>query len=133
MGKDTQFQPGESGNPNGRPKGRRSLSTVIQDILSDPKFIEKLNGKVADDLKRADPDFQSTPIEAIVTAAVIESINPLLPVSDRNKAREWLAKFGYGTKVDVTSGGKRIEQAPVVISPIAARQASDAPAEAEAS
>lgn len=28
------FQPGQSGNPNGRPKGRRNFTTVLEEILS---------------------------------------------------------------------------------------------------
>ena len=31
-GKDTQFKPGESGNSDGRPKGRKSFKTIIQEI-----------------------------------------------------------------------------------------------------
>src|SRR5664280_3740012 len=72
MGADTQFKPGESGNPDGRPKGRQSLSTTIQEMLDDPKFIEKLNSTIQEKVKQADPDFQGTPMKAIITTAIIE-------------------------------------------------------------
>ena len=31
--KDTQFKPGQSGNPNGRPKGARNLKTEIREVM----------------------------------------------------------------------------------------------------
>ncbi len=31
--KDTQFKPGQSGNPKGRPKGSRNLSTIVANAL----------------------------------------------------------------------------------------------------
>ena len=33
--KHTRFAPGQSGNPNGRPKGARNLKTIIQGALSE--------------------------------------------------------------------------------------------------
>ena len=32
--KHTQFKPGQSGNPKGRPKGRRNLATEINEVLN---------------------------------------------------------------------------------------------------
>ena len=34
--KHTRFQPGRSGNPRGRPKGSRSLATLVADALDKP-------------------------------------------------------------------------------------------------
>ena len=42
--KETQFQPGKSGNPRGRPKGTRPLGSVLQRIL-EQKVVVKENGK----------------------------------------------------------------------------------------
>jgi len=33
-GEATRFKPGESGNPNGRPKGKKNLKTVLVELLS---------------------------------------------------------------------------------------------------
>lgn len=33
--RDTKFKKGQSGNPNGRPKGAKNKSTVLNEILSD--------------------------------------------------------------------------------------------------
>jgi hypothetical protein len=32
--KENQFKPGQSGNPNGRPKGRKNLSTDLREEMS---------------------------------------------------------------------------------------------------
>jgi hypothetical protein len=42
--KGTQFGPGKSGNPKGRPKGSRSVGAILQDILR-PKIAVTENGK----------------------------------------------------------------------------------------
>ena len=47
MAKDTKFQPGESGNPEGRPKGSKNWSTILLAALKDdvPELIEKTKEK----------------------------------------------------------------------------------------
>jgi hypothetical protein len=42
--KTTQFKPGESGNPKGRPKGGRPVGTLLQDILQQKVAVTE-NGK----------------------------------------------------------------------------------------
>lgn len=42
-----QFQPGRSGNPNGRPKGSRSASTAALDALGDKHALEIVNTLIA--------------------------------------------------------------------------------------
>ena len=32
-GKINRFEPGESGNPNGRPKGSRNIATILRELL----------------------------------------------------------------------------------------------------
>jgi len=41
---ETRFQPGQSGNPKGRAKGSRNLSTLVQTAL-DEKVTVNVNGK----------------------------------------------------------------------------------------
>ncbi|GAA1099824.1 DUF5681 domain-containing protein [Tsukamurella spumae] len=133
IGAKTQFKAGQSGNPAGRPKGRKSLSSTIQDLLNDERFIERLSGKLQDEVKKADPEFQGTAMKAIVTTAMIEAFNPNNPHQARHAARDWLAKYGYGTKIDLVSDGERVEVAPLVISKIKPRgHDNDGAAEAQA-
>lgn len=81
---DTQFKPGESGNPKGLPKGTKHLSTHIQEMLNDPAFELKLkDGSL----------LKERPIDAIIKTAVAKSI------SGDNRWAEWLAKHGYGEKL----------------------------------
>ena len=42
--KATQFRPGQSGNPKGRPKGRRNFATEIDEVLKAPVPISE-NGR----------------------------------------------------------------------------------------
>lgn len=42
--KRTRFKPGQSGNPKGRPRSRRNLSTMLGDVLREPVYVT-LNGK----------------------------------------------------------------------------------------
>lgn len=91
VGKATQFQPGQSGNPEGRPKGAISLSTRIQNMLNDEDFETYLP-----DAREGWRHFKGAAAEAIVKAAIIKAAAGDL------KAADWLAKYGYGTKVEVT-------------------------------
>lgn len=139
QGEKTQFKKGQSGNPAGRKKGQRLLSTEIQRMMDDPKFIERLSAGIKQRTgidPALDPEFQGTPMKAIITVALIESMNPNIHPDTRNKARTWVGKFGYGTKIDVTSEGERVAVAPLIISTIKPRDLDDdsiPPVEAEAS
>lgn len=42
--KRSRFQPGHSGNPKGRPKGRRNISTILEETLYRPVAITE-NGR----------------------------------------------------------------------------------------
>ena len=101
VGKKTQFKPGQSGNPAGKPKGLVNLSTQIQRMLNDEKFIEKLSKKIKDEAKLPDPEYQGTPMKAIIATAMVEAMSANTHPSARNAARDYLAKYGYGTKVTV--------------------------------
>lgn len=121
VGQATQFQPGQSGNPDGRPPGRKSLSAWIQEMLNDESFTALLP-----DPRHGYKEFKGRPVEAIIQTAMVRAL-----VGEK-ESREWLAKYGYGTKIDVTSDGERVQVAPIVVSDIAPREA-DAPAQTEAS
>lgn len=86
VSKDTQFKPGQSGNPEGKPKGTKHIATHIQNMLNDDKFTMKLkDGK----------EFKGRPMEAVIKTAIIQA------VSGDGNAREWLAKHGYGTNINI--------------------------------
>jgi hypothetical protein len=91
QGSQWRFKAGTSGNPKGRPKGIKNLSTEIKHMLNDPDFIDRLPGS-----EKADLDFQGTPMRAIITAAILKALN------GDDKSREWLGKFGYGSRIEVT-------------------------------
>lgn len=41
--KETQFKPGKSGNPNGRPKGAKNVSTVLKKEINELVLVTKGN------------------------------------------------------------------------------------------
>lgn len=84
------WKPGQSGNPYGKPVGTKNLSTVIKELLCDESFIANIRqGYVIKEYKGA-------PIKALVQAQI------LLAVNGDQKAFELLAKYGYGTKIEIT-------------------------------
>lgn len=77
---------GEIRNPKGKPKGTLHLSTHIQNALNDPEFELKLkDGSILKEM----------PIKAIIKTAIAKS------VSGDTRAMEWLAKHGYGEKLNI--------------------------------
>lgn len=121
VGKATQFKPGQSGNPAGRPPGVKRLSTWIREMLNDEEFIALIP-----DVREGYKEFKGRPVEAIIKTAMVRAL------AGEKESREWLAKYGYGTKIDVTSDGERVQMAPLVISEIVPRD-DDAEPQAEAS
>jgi len=95
VGRNTQFQPGQSGNPAGKPKGAKHLSTWIQDMLNDEEFETYLQHPT-----KGYVPFKGAPIKAIVQTAQQKA------VAGDDKAREWLAKYGYGQKFEVEHSGE---------------------------
>lgn len=90
VGQATQFQPGESGNPAGKPKGTKHLSTWIQELLNDENF----KATIRRGLEIV--DYEGAPIKAIIQAQIILALN------GDTKAFDTLAKRGYGDKLEVT-------------------------------
>lgn len=101
---------GQSGNPNGRPKGRKNLSTIVKDLLEDDEFNWDILPTKAKDFGKS----VGNPWKAIVFVAVARAL------SGDVRPMEWLRKSGYGDKLDIMSDGKRIE-APLIISAIKPR------------
>ena len=42
--KHTQFKPGQSGNPRGRPRGQRNFRTVVKEALKKRSLSARVNG-----------------------------------------------------------------------------------------
>lgn len=96
----TPFKPGQSGNPNGRPKGSRSLSTIIRGLTENPPDWNLLPLKGKEEMAKR---YQhKSAWEAIVYVAIGQAM------AGDTQAREWLRKSGYGDKVDITSGGEPV-------------------------
>lgn len=92
IGKNTQFKPGQSGNPAGKPKGIKHISTWIQELLSEEDFETVLL-----DAKKGVVDYKGPPIKAIVMAARHKA------AQGDDKSREWLAKYGWGQKLQLSN------------------------------
>lgn len=97
------FKPGESGNPNGRPKGSKSLATIIRELENEDFDWSKVPIKNQEAAKT-----MGSPFKAIVLVALGQAMG-----GDRH-AREWLRKAGYGDKLDITSNDQPIQAATVV-------------------
>lgn len=91
-----QWQPGQSGNPKGKPKGTRNFTTIIREMVENPKYKVRLKD-----------------------GTVVKNPGVLVAHSMLTKALEgdvaaatWLTKYGYGDKlvseIDVTSNGESV-------------------------
>lgn len=89
---DTQFKKGQSGNPNGVPKGTKHLSTWIQELLNDDKF-----ETVVTDAKQGIVEYKGAPLKALIHAQLHLALHSK-DESIRIKAADLLYKHGYGTK-----------------------------------
>lgn len=85
-----QFKPGQSGNPKGKPKGTKHISTWIQEMLNDEEF-----ETVLIDAKKGAVEYKGAPLKAIIRTAMHKSIHD--PKTGQQWA-EWLAKHGYGNR-----------------------------------
>jgi hypothetical protein len=122
VGKATQFKPGVSGNPAGKPKGAKHINTWIQELAEDEEFTALLV-----DLKDGFKEFKGAPIKAIIKQAINEAVGSQDP-KVRQSAREWIAKYGWASKNEVT-GADGAPLMPVALdSSILNRLTSSAPA-----
>lgn len=84
---------GVSGNPLGKPKGSKHLSTWIKEILEDDTFTYKLaNGRSK----------TGAPLEAMLKVLVVKALD------GDTRAFDLLCKYGWGSKYDVTSNNETI-------------------------
>lgn len=100
--KDTQFKPGESGNPKGKPKGSKHLSTIIQELANDIDW-DKTTLKNKEELKQK---YGKNGFKAVAYVALTKAMTGDV------QAMKWLAENGYGKHLDITSGGEKL---PTVI------------------
>lgn len=96
VGKATQFKPGQSGNPAGKPPGTKHLSTHIQELLNDEEFTTTIRKGLKIE------EYKGAPIKAIVGAQIA------LAVQGDQKAFDLLGKYGYGSKLDLTTDGEAL-------------------------
>ncbi|RYF29468.1 MAG: hypothetical protein EOO17_01190 [Chloroflexi bacterium] len=82
--KATQWKRGVSGNPLGKPKGTRHVSTLIRTLLESPSTMYTLDNNTT-----------VIPIEAIIGAMVSKAANGDV------RAFEVLVRYGYGAKIEV--------------------------------
>ena len=85
---ESQWRAGESGNPAGKPKGTKHLSTWIRELMEDENFGKQLKSR---------DRFKGAPVQAIVSMLILKAVDGDL------KAFDLLGKYGWGTRVDVTS------------------------------
>lgn len=82
------WQPGQSGNPKGKPKGTKHLSTWIQEMMENDSFkIMLSNGKIK----------KEAPIRATITVLINKALEGDM------KAADLLCKYGYGSKINITT------------------------------
>jgi len=81
----TQWQPGQSGNPLGKPKGTKHLSTHIREMMSDDGFEQRVeDGSI----------LKGAPVTAVVRTLILKALSGDL------RAFDLLARYGYGTKIE---------------------------------
>jgi hypothetical protein len=85
------WKSGQSGNPSGKPKGTKHLSSYIREMMVDESFEHKLEDGTI---------LKGAPVKAILNVLVLKAINGDM------KAIDLLGKYGYGTRIDLTSDDK---------------------------
>lgn len=76
------WQPGQSGNPSGRPKGSRNISSIVGSLLDDPSVYKRIPDW--------DQPFSSnTPVEAIIITLIAKATKGDI------RSAELLLRYGY--------------------------------------
>ena len=89
-GIETRFQPGVSGNKKGRPKGSRSISTIVKELLDDETLADRV-------LARKPSYWEHLPDKNFATAIVV--VMMIKAMSGDVRAATWIRQTGYGNKV----------------------------------
>jgi hypothetical protein len=91
------FEPGKSGNPKGRPKGARSLSTILKEMLEEP--IEVIH---ADGTKER-REFREVIIRKLLQKANNGDMRAIQEIFDRieGKANQTLKHEGEGFTINI--------------------------------
>lgn len=102
----TPFQPGQSGNPNGKKKGLKNLSTLVRQVLGNDELFDELlriapNNKAKTQLKVLKELKDKRAGNALVLSMLLKSI------SGDTKAAEWLRKAGYGDRLSLVDDEDR--------------------------
>lgn len=100
--KATQFSSENQPDGRGRPKGSKSLATIIRQLENEDFDWTHVPIKNKEAVMQ-----MGSPFKAIVMVALGQAI------SGDKAAREWLRKAGYGEKLDVTSDGEKLKIALV--------------------
>lgn len=90
---------GEIRNPKGKPKGTKHLSTIIRELAENVDW-SKTTLKNKEELQAK---YGKNGFQAMCYVALSKGM------AGDTKAMEWLAKYGYGHKLDITSDGERLE------------------------
>lgn len=103
------FKPGQSGNPAGKPKGARSLSTIIREFLEQELDWSLVPVKPERAKHLAEKYRGKAGWEALVAVAAGKAM------SGDTKAMAWLSKAGYGDKITHDFDGGLFSQKKLVI------------------
>lgn len=108
----TEFKTGQSGNPNGRPKGAISRSTIARKVLA---MAANYPDHIFEKLKEQYPAItKKTTIEEMMTMVMADKAIR----KGSESAYDKLLDSAYGrakTEVDLTSGGETFRPATVII------------------
>lgn len=85
---------GEIRNPKGKAKGTIHISTHIQRLMENKSFEANIL-----DAKTGVKEYRGAPVKAIIQVAIVKAVN------GDDKARDWLAKYGWTQKSEVDNTG----------------------------